>query len=79
MTANQFRAAIEKVGLSQQRAGLFFGRSGRTGQRWASGEYEVPDYVERFLKLEQIAHPKEDTAAIVNETLEQMSQGGRRD
>ena len=49
MTANQFRIAIEKVGLCQERAGIFFGKSERTGRRWATGEYKVPAYVGRFL------------------------------
>jgi transcriptional regulator with XRE-family HTH domain len=35
-------------------------------------------YVERFLKLEQVAHSTEDTIAIINETIEQILQGGRR-
>jgi hypothetical protein len=51
MTPAEFRAAIAKVGLSQAAAGVWFGRSCRTGQRWASGEYEVPDYVARFLRF----------------------------
>ena len=42
MTAEQFKAAIAKVGLSQQRAGIFFGRSPRSGQRWALGELDIP-------------------------------------
>lgn len=36
MTAKDYRAAIEQLGLSQERAGLFFGVSPRTGQRYAS-------------------------------------------
>ena len=51
MTATQFKIVIDKVGLSQEAAGLFFGRSQRTGQRWATGEYDVPDYVAKFLRL----------------------------
>jgi hypothetical protein len=50
MTPAEFRAAIAVVGLSQQAAGVWFGRSARTGQRWASGEYAVPGYVARFLR-----------------------------
>lgn len=50
MTPAQFRDAIAKVGLSQEAAGIWFGRSERTGQRWASGDYEVPEYVARFLR-----------------------------
>lgn len=50
MTPNQFRDAIAKIGLSQEAAGIWFGRSERTGQRWASGDYKVPEYVARFLR-----------------------------
>lgn len=50
MTPLQFKSAIAKVGLSQERAGLWFGRSEKTGQRWAVGEYPVPDYVARWLR-----------------------------
>lgn len=42
MTPNQFRAAIQKLSLSQERAGLFLGRSARQGQRWANGEAPIP-------------------------------------
>jgi hypothetical protein len=51
MTPTEFRDAIAKVGLSQEAAGVWFGRSKRTGQRWASGDYEVPNYVARFLRF----------------------------
>lgn len=50
MSSAQFRDAIAKVGLSQEAAGVWFGRSGRTGQRWASGDYDVPEHVARFLR-----------------------------
>jgi len=50
MTPKQFKAALERVGLSHQKAGILFGKSGRTGQRWADGDYPIPEYVENFLK-----------------------------
>jgi hypothetical protein len=56
MTPAEFRKAIAQVGLSQQDAGVWFGRSPRTGQRWASGEYAVPAYVARFLRFMIWAH-----------------------
>jgi hypothetical protein len=56
MTPAEFREAIVQVGLSQAAAGLWFGRSRRTGQRWANGTYPVPDYVARFLRYMVIAH-----------------------
>jgi hypothetical protein len=50
MTPTEYCEAIAHLGLSQQAAGVWFGRSPRTGQRWASGEYAVPGYVARFLR-----------------------------
>ncbi len=52
MTPTQFKTAIKQLGgLSQERAGLFFGYSARHGQRWASGEYVVPPAVEYCIRL----------------------------
>ena len=51
MTPRQFQAAIDKLGLSQERAGLFFGHSKRQGQRWALGEADVPVAVEYAIRL----------------------------
>lgn len=42
MTPTQFRKAIERLGLSQEMAGEFFGQSKRQGQRWANGEAPIP-------------------------------------
>ena len=36
MTAKQYRAAIERLGLSQERAGELLGASKRSGQNWAA-------------------------------------------
>ena len=36
MTPTQYRAAIDRVGLSQVGAARFFGANTRTGQRWAA-------------------------------------------
>lgn len=51
MTPSQYKAAIEKLGLSQEAAGLFFGYSKRQGQRWATKEFPVPPAVDYCLKL----------------------------
>jgi hypothetical protein len=51
MTAKQYRNAIAKLGLSQQRSGVFFGYSPRHGQRFASGESEVPVAVSYLIKM----------------------------
>lgn len=36
MTPKQYRTAIERLGLSQVRAGELFGSAGRSGQNWAA-------------------------------------------
>lgn len=51
MTANQFRTAIEKLGLTQEGAGLWLGLSPRQGQRYATGEAEIPEPVAKLLRL----------------------------
>lgn len=50
MTANQYRATLIKLGLSQEAAGLFMGRSARQGQRWAAGD-PIPESVAKLLRL----------------------------
>jgi hypothetical protein len=42
MTPKQYKAAIEKLGISQEAAGVFFGYSPRQGQRWANKERAIP-------------------------------------
>lgn len=51
MTALQYRAAIEKLGLSQRGAGAFLGVDERTSRRWALGEAQVPESVALLLRL----------------------------
>lgn len=51
MTPLQYKAAIKSLGLSQERAGEFFGYSARQGQRWANKERAIPVAVEIALKL----------------------------
>lgn len=51
MTPTQFRAAIAKLDLSQERAGLWLGLSARQGQRYANGEAEIPEPVAKLLRL----------------------------
>jgi hypothetical protein len=36
VTAKQYRAAIERLGLSQEAVGELLGASGRSGQNWAA-------------------------------------------
>jgi hypothetical protein len=51
MTPNQYRAAIERLGLSQVRAGAFLGVAPRTSQGYALGEYPVPEAIAKLLRL----------------------------
>lgn len=51
MTAKQYQAAIDRLGLSQLGAARLFGADGRTSRRWASGERSVPETVAILLRL----------------------------
>jgi hypothetical protein len=51
MTANQFRTAIDRLGLSQGKAAALVGADPRTGRRWALGEVAVPGCVGVLLRL----------------------------
>ncbi len=51
MTANQFRAALDKIGISQLGAARLFQTGERTPRRWASGEAAVPPPVAIMLRL----------------------------
>jgi hypothetical protein len=51
MTPTQYRAAITKLGLSQEGSGLWLGLSARQGQRYANGEQEIPEPVAKLLRL----------------------------
>jgi len=50
MTSDQYRAAIETLGLSQVAAARLLGVDPRTSRRWACGERDVPAPAERFLQ-----------------------------
>lgn len=51
MTANQFRAALDRLELSQAAAAALVGADPRTGRRWALGERAVPECVAVLLRL----------------------------
>ena len=51
MTANQFRAAIKRLDLSQVGAARLVGADPRTGRRWALGERPIPECVAILLRL----------------------------
>lgn len=51
MTADAYRDALDRLGLSQVGAAKFFGVNPRTSRRWALGEQEVPRVVELALEF----------------------------
>ena len=51
MTANEYRAALARFGLTQTGAARLFRADERTSRRWASGDRAVPPTVEILLEL----------------------------
>ncbi len=51
MTANQFRAALSRLDLSQVGAAKLLGADPRTARRWALGERPIPNDVAILLRL----------------------------
>lgn len=49
VTANEYRAAIAQLGLSQLAAARLLGVDDRTSRRWANGERDIPPPAARFL------------------------------
>ncbi|TIL38494.1 hypothetical protein [Mesorhizobium sp.] len=49
MTADEYRKALERLGLTQYQAAALFGVDGRTSQRWALGERAIPPPLARLL------------------------------
>lgn len=50
MTKDEYREAIERLGLSQIAAAKLLGVDDRTSRRWATGERDVPGPAVRFLR-----------------------------
>lgn len=51
MTAEEYKAALEKLGLTLIGAARLFGVDYSTSRRWADGRREVPPPVARFLRF----------------------------
>lgn len=49
MTPTEYRAALQRLGVSQVKAGHLLGVDGRTSQKWALGERAIPPPVARLL------------------------------
>jgi DNA-binding transcriptional regulator YiaG len=50
MTPDEYRQAIDRLGLSQIAAARLLGVDARTSRRWASGERDIPPPAVRFLR-----------------------------
>jgi len=50
VTPDEYRAAIDKLGLSQVAAARLLGVDERTSRRWANGERDMPAPAVRFLR-----------------------------
>jgi DNA-binding transcriptional regulator YiaG len=51
MTAADYRAALDRLGLSQVAAAKVLGVNPRTSRRWALGESGIPVSVGKLLRL----------------------------
>jgi len=50
MTPDEYREAIDALGMSQLAAAKLLGVDARTSRRWASGERDIPPPASRFLQ-----------------------------
>lgn len=51
MTGDEFKGALSRLGMSQERFARLVGAAPRTGQKWALGETRVPGSVVLLLTL----------------------------
>ena len=72
MTAKQFQAAIDHLGVSQLGAARMVGADGRTARRWALGERSVPEPVAILFRL--MLDGKITAADIVKTNPKQLSE-----
>ena len=50
MTPDEYRTALERLGLTQTAAAQLLGVDARTSRRWACGERDIPPPAVRFLR-----------------------------
>lgn len=50
MTSDEYRDALEALGLTQGAGAKLLGVDDRTSRRWACGERDIPPPAERFLR-----------------------------
>ena len=65
MTANQFRATLARLGLSQRGASRLFDVNERTVRRWVAGDIAVPEGIVEHLRqmLTMSERPKREANA----------------
>jgi hypothetical protein len=63
MTANQYRAALKRIGISNYAAAPWLGISRRAAQGYALGETAVPQPIARLLRLVVQLHISPDKAS----------------
>jgi len=51
MTADEYRAALKQLGLTQAAGATFFGVEEVTSRRWATGKSRVHGAAEKLLRL----------------------------
>jgi DNA-binding transcriptional regulator YiaG len=51
MTPDEYRKALETLGLTQGGGARLLGVDERTSRRWACGERDIPPPVQRFLRF----------------------------
>lgn len=51
MTPNQFRTALDRLGLSQAKAAEMVNANPRTARSWALGQSRIPESVAILLRL----------------------------
>jgi DNA-binding transcriptional regulator YiaG len=55
MTKNQYRAALDRLGLTQAAVAEWLKVDERTSRRWALGEVAIPEAVAKLLRY-MVAH-----------------------
>lgn len=51
MTPKQLDDALDRVGISQRKAGPFFGVDERQVRRWIAGDARIPESVAKLLRV----------------------------
>jgi hypothetical protein len=74
MTPDEYRDALEALGLKQGGGARLLGVDDRTSRRWACGERDIPPPAERFLRY-LIATGRSGEYAMTKLTISQGKAG----